>query len=39
MEITELRIAAGSQSVVNVEQIFRDCKLFGLSKLHFDELK
>ena len=37
LEISELKIGAGSQSVVNVEQNFKNCKLYGISEAKVDE--
>ena len=37
LEITELKIGAGSQGVVNVDQNFKNCKLYGIDDVKLSE--
>ncbi|XP_044260826.1 protein takeout-like [Tribolium madens] len=39
LEMSELKIGAGSEGVVNVQQNFKNCKLYGIDKIHFDTFR
>ncbi|XP_068900206.1 protein takeout-like [Tenebrio molitor] len=39
LEVTELTIGAGSDAVVNLEQKFKDCKLYGIDKTTFSQFE
>jgi hypothetical protein len=39
LEVTELTIGAGSDAVVNLEQKFKDCKLYGIDKTTFSKFE